>query len=221
MISEISSCVERDGYAFIAEYRPAERSSDLLSDFGEADVLGKAGAVHQLRPAGTEEAAPNSYSGNYGLGAFPLHTDLAQWHRPPRYLLLRCIRGFAEVPTIVVDGGALVGEIGATALTRALLQPRRPVRGKRPLLRLYQPMGEVGNLLRWDEKFIQPATPAGQNGAATFRRHLGCAQRQEVPLLHPGDTIIIDNWRMLHGRAPVSEASRSRLIERAYLRSVH
>jgi len=40
-------------------------------------------------------------------------------------------------------------------------------------------------------------------------------------LLHePGDTILIDNWQMLHGRSQVSAESTIRHIERVYLSEV-
>ena len=39
----------------------------------------------------------------------------------------------------------------------------------------------------------------------------------QVALETPGDTILIDNWRMLHGRAPVQPEACERLIERVFL----
>jgi alpha-ketoglutarate-dependent taurine dioxygenase len=41
-----------------------------------------------------------------------------------------------------------------------------------------------------------------------------------VLLLQPGDTLLIDNWRMLHGRSEVSTQSTSRIIDRVYLAEV-
>ncbi|MCK1658534.1 TauD/TfdA family dioxygenase [Bradyrhizobium sp. 151] len=40
-------------------------------------------------------------------------------------------------------------------------------------------------------------------------------------LTSPGDTLVIDNWRMLHGRSAVAELCSDRIIERTYLRSLH
>ena len=36
-----------------------------------------------------------------------------------------------------------------------------------------------------------------------------------------GDTVIIDNWRMLHGRPAVPEGRRDRHLQRVYLRSLN
>jgi L-asparagine oxygenase len=216
----ISDKLQRDGFVVLDSYEPEQPTEKLLDAIGEALVLGKGGAVHQLRPHKLSDAPINTYSGNYGLGEFPLHTDLAHWYLPPRYFLLRCIYGFGDVPTLVVDGDPLVAEIGITALARALVQPRRPVDGRKSLLRLYQDVGAEVPLLRWDEKFIQPATDAGAEGVLSFKRVLAETERLQVKLSKPGDTLIIDNWRMLHGRGAVPEQCQERVLDRVYLRSL-
>jgi L-asparagine oxygenase len=215
--------IQKDGYAFLERFYSGISTNDLIALVGNAVALGNGGPVHQLRPRRVEEAPSNTYSGNYGLGEFPLHTDLAHWYLPPRYLLLRCVVGSAAVPTMVVDGRSIIDKMGATTLARAFMQPRRPLRGKWPLLRLYQPVenGSYMHILRWDEKYIKPATEAGARGASIFLNFLVAAPRIQVRLSQPGDTLIVDNWRMLHGRAPVPENSSNRVIERVYLGSVN
>lgn len=146
-----------------------------------------------------------------------MHTDLAHWQKPPRYIVLRCIKGFDAVATLVVDGSAVVRNIGERVLSRALVQPRRPNNGHLPLLRLYQrDLGSAG-LLRWDEVFIRPATPAGAVGISRMKELLATVERNQILLRSPGDTLIIDNWRVLHGRSSIAEACTERIIERAYL----
>jgi hypothetical protein len=81
--------IQNDGYAFLESFHSGRATIDLLALVGNAVALGKAGPVHQLRPRRVEEAPLNTYSGNYGLGEFPLHTDLAHWYLPSRYFLLR------------------------------------------------------------------------------------------------------------------------------------
>lgn len=38
-----------------------------------------------------------------------------------------------------------------------------------------------------------------------------------LSLLNPGDTLIVDNWRFLHGRSSVQADDAGRCIERVYL----
>jgi L-asparagine oxygenase len=213
--------IQKDGYALLNGFAPRCSTESLLGLIGDPVALGSKGPIHQLRPRRVEEAPLNTYSGNYGLGEFPLHTDLAHWFLPPRYFLLRCVVGFENVPTVLVDGFPLVKQVGTTVLTRALMLPRRFVNGKRCLLRLFQMADSAASLIRWDEKYIQPATKAGATGTSRFSKVLAEAPRILASLSQPGDTIIIDNWRMLHGRAAVPESCLSRNIDRVYLRSLH
>jgi L-asparagine oxygenase len=47
------------------------------------------------------------------------------------------------------------------------------------------------------------------------------ATPDEHYLISSGDTLILDNWRVLHGRAPVPDTAAQRHIERVYLSSLH
>jgi hypothetical protein len=104
-------------------------------------------------------------------------------------------------------------------MQRSLVKPRRPVQGSMPLMRLYDQIG-TNKLLRWDQTFIRPAGTSGRSGFALMEAALQKAEPIAIPLSSPGDTLIVDNWRMLHARAPVPVACKDRLIERAYLEGV-
>lgn len=208
------------GYALLASFRPNSGGRDVAEELGNVLTLGEGPPVHLLRPAAKENAAPNSYSGIYGLGVFPFHTDMAHWRHPPRFIMLRCIVGFVEVPTLLADGAEIVRRVDGNILARALVQPRRPVKGRLPLLRVFQPSEGFG-IIRWDEKFFKPASRAGEHGVESFRAALGQISKQSITLVERGDTVVIDNWRMLHARSPVPPGCEERIIERAYLEQLH
>jgi hypothetical protein len=42
----------------------------------------------------------------------------------------------------------------------------------------------------------------------------------KILLNEPGDTVLIDNWRMLHGRSQILAQGKVRHIERVYLSEV-
>lgn len=206
------------GYVFLSAHLVADGSTEeIVQIIGEPARLGAGAPVHQLMPLSANVSTPNTYSGMYGHGQFPFHTDLAHWRHPPRFLLLRCITGFNEVPTLLIDGAALIAHVGQNILGRAIVRPRRPVKGSLPLLRLYNREKGCFGMIRWDEEFIKPANKAGEIGSTRIQDFLAQSRPVKVALLQRGDTLIIDNWRMLHGRAPVPENCRSRLLERAYL----
>jgi hypothetical protein len=216
----MSDKVRECGYIFLPGYLPKESGTLVAQSLGELLSLSDGHAVHELTPRTKEFATPNTYSGIYGLQRFPFHTDLAHWRLPPHYLMLRCVAGFERVPTLLADGLSLAKEVGLAVLARALVQPRRPINGKLPLLRMYQPIHNDCCLIRWDEIFFRPASNAGATGMALFKKCVVACAPIRIALAAPGDTLVIDNWRMLHARSSIPIECNARKIERAYLENL-
>src|SRR5690606_39074406 len=114
---------------------PQLPTTELASQIGALAEMENGSPFSALAPMARAHASPVSYSGIYGLGEFPFHTDLAHWRQPPRYLLLRCVVGFKAVRTFLIDGRQLVDQLGASTFSRALVRPRRPRDGRLALLR--------------------------------------------------------------------------------------
>lgn len=207
--------ITESGYALISQHRPNADIVEVANELGDPLTPWEGGLVQTLIPR--EESTPNTYSGNFGLGRFPFHTDLAHWRRPPRYLLLRCLIGYDDVPTLLIDGRALVNTISRDTLARAIFKPRRPRDGALALLRLLERTSDGTDLLRWDEIFLQPASKVGDTADAQIRNWLAKRASLSIALIRPGDTLIIDNWRMLHARSPIPLGREDRSIERVYL----
>lgn len=207
--------IAASGYAFISEYRPNDDIIEIANNLGDPLTPWEGGLVQVLVPR--EQAEPNTYSGNFGLGRFPFHTDLAHWRRPPRYLLLRCLVGRSEVPTLLIDGRELVEALPADTLARALFKTRRPCDRSLALLRLFEPASDGADLLRWDELFLRPASTLGETAYAQTREWLANRAPNSATLVYRGDTLVIDNWRMLHARASIPLGCTDRSVQRVYL----
>ena len=210
-----------DGYAVINGYLPEIASITAFSSLGEIVRLPGVDEVQVLVPRHTEDAPPNTYSGNFGIQEFPLHTDLAHWFLPPRYFALRCVVGSRNVSTNLVDVKDLMRIVGRINLLRALVRPRRPLQHTRPLLRLLRRREDGSNLFRWDSLFIVPATNESETICDSVVVSLASIEQKEICLENPGDTLILDNWRMLHGRSQVSEGDALRRVERAYFGAIY
>jgi L-asparagine oxygenase len=222
LINSIENDLRSIGYSHLPSHLPGNSTEDTVRSIGTAVSLGNSGSpIHQLTPKSTKASTPNTYSGIYGYNQFPLHTDLAHWRFPPRFLLLRCIKGFEAVPTLLVDGLQAIDDVRPSIFSRALVRPRRPINGSFPLLRLYDQQHGDRGLLRWDEVFICPASAAGETGVTKLAECIARSEPIRVSLANQGDTLIIDNWRMLHGRSPIPPACRGRVLERAYLEKLH
>lgn len=75
--------------------------------------------------------------------------------------------------------------------------------------------------VRWDSLFLVPMNEAAKRVnrfMASYSWDNKCLNY--VYLSQPGDTLIIDNWRMLHGRSAVQQSEKDRLLERAYLSDI-
>lgn len=218
MTHALKEDIARQGYAFAHEFSPGTDTIAVADTIGRPLTPWEGGLVQELVPHDT--ATPNTYSGIYGLDRFPFHTDLAHWRLPPRYLLLRCVAGYADVPTLLLDSRALLDAVTMDILTRAIYRPRRPRDGKLTLLRLYEPTND-GYCFRWDEVFLKPASKIGELADVRMKEQL----LKHVPMSHclarPGDILLIDNWRMLHARSPIPAERMDRKIQRIYLEDLH
>ena len=193
----------------------------MFSELGAVVQLPGLAEVQLLTPRQTEHATLNTYSGNFGTESFPLHTDMAHWFLPPKFFALRCVIGSRNVSTTLVDVNDLIQVVGRRDLTRALFRPRRPLKQNLPLLRLLTRHEDGSETFRWDSLFVVPATNESQAISKIVADHLASLKPMEVWLENPGDTLILDNWRMLHGRSQVSKEDKLRQVERAYFGAMY
>jgi len=220
-VAGITEALAINGYALLREYRPSVSSISAFEGLGIIDTVEGLSSIQQLTPKDMSDAPPNTYSGNFGTSGFPLHTDLAHWARPPRYLALRCIHGSADVATRLYDGRSLIAEFGVEALRMALVQPRRPMRNGKQLLRLLERADDSDTLrIRWDSLYLCSAAPVTREIFNRILDFLSQVKPIDIVLIHQGDTLIIDNWRVLHGRSPTALDAYSRHIDRTYMRSI-
>jgi L-asparagine oxygenase len=213
--------IERDGFVFCKKVAPHLSTLDVACHLGLIVEIEKIlprsqiPTVQSLIPRTATDVGKNQYSGNYGLDAFPLHTDLAHWFLPPRYFILRCIVGSADVVTNLLVSEWIADHVGRLALQKAVFRVRRHRHGSSGLLRALSRFHQQ-ELFRWDPIFLEPA-----NTHAITLQHVmeGSAYERvmiSVRLEDSGDTLFVDNWRLLHGRSAVPLGS-SRHIERVYL----
>ena len=208
-----------NGYVFLPHFRPGEATYVVANSIGEISELPNVSVIQRIRPKRIQDSIPNLYSGNYGLNAFPLHTDLAHWYLPPRYLLLRCAYPASEVSTLLLPAEDALRAIDRLMLHRAIYRPRRKLRGRLALLRLLQKTTD-GVLFRWDQLFLEPASPEGATVANHLRNPSLTKEAIRVSFDQPYDTLIVDNWAMLHGRSAVPQTALRRVVDRVYLQDI-
>lgn len=172
--------------------------------------------VQTLTPRLKEKEPENTYSGNFGLKEFPMHTDLAHWYQPPRYFLLRSAKSIQGVSTKIIDSKAILKELESYDISRSHFIPRKRLDRKSYLLKLYH-----DGIFRWDSLFIIPANKMGISLQKRVEAIIYGIEPNELFLENNGDCLLIDNWRMLHGRSAIPETAMNRKIERVYMNEVN
>ena len=193
----------------------AETTLEIARRLGSASVISDVTPVQELIPRAADQVSSSSYGAMYGLGQFPLHTDMAHWYLPPHYFILRCVRPAPKVRTLVVHSRDLLADEDEVTLRRALFRPRRRLDGRLTSLRLYE-----SGRCRWDPVFIVPITKSAVELRERVLRRIEAGRIEELSLEDPMDCIIFDNWSVLHGRTRVPLECAHRKIERIYLDSV-
>lgn len=225
MIENIQLQLQKQGYAFIPKLFPQIDTETVSKTIGSIVNIQSflpntnIPTVQILKPRKKEEGLKNQYSGTFGLESFPLHTDLAHWLRPPRYLLLRCIKGSNDVATTLIPSSLIISSVDRSSLKRAVVIPRR-LDSKPCLLPLMFMVNNV-SAFRWDSLFLRPVN---KHAKSLFKAMETITNERKITkqlfLSDLGDTLIIDNWKNLHGRTSVEEANTNRIIERVYLKDI-
>lgn len=200
------------GFVDLGVVKPNEKTFQVARDIASAIGAEVFPFVEKLSAAKVAGSTKNTYAGNYGLNEFPLHSDLAHWYRPPRYLVLRCVAGSQHVSTRLLTRHNLEEAIPSDLMRRALFSPRRRLDGKMYLLRML-----TQDVLRWDALFLSPKNKPAHELVALMNELKGRLPVQEVLLSEPGQTLVVDNWHVLHGRSYVPETDIGRSLDRVYL----
>ena len=188
------------------------------TNFGEHfDVLSK------------QEPNSNAYT---ALG-LPCHTDLPNWERPPDYQLLHCLQNDAEGgDSVLVDGFRAADELRRREPAAHRLLTRFPIdfrfqdnesdiRFRAPTIGLDE-AGAVAEV-RFNFAVMDAISAPPERIGALCRALRAFAVVIRDPALEcryrlsPGELLIFDNRRVLHGRAAFDPTTGGRHLQGCYL----
>jgi L-asparagine oxygenase len=203
--------IAKNGYLDLGMFHPEATTLEAARILTEEFNIRIDSEVESLTVNPIEAKPKNTYAGNYGRGALPLHTDLAHWHVPPRYFMLRCVVADPNVFTLLLHSREVVKALPSHLVDRALFRPRRRLDGKMFLLRL-----QASGIFRWDQLFLTPDNSEGEQvyNVLTTAHHIFAPTR--IALDTPGKTLLVDNWNVMHARTSVEETTSRRCIDRVY-----
>lgn len=214
-VESLLTDLERAGWCRFAASSECEAEITLAVDRAATllgrPVAGRAGATRErIVPRVRAEAHPRSQSAAHGLDALPLHAELSHRPVPCRYVILGCLDpGRSGSATTTLEWRTL----GFTADEIALLKgaPLLIRNGRRSFYSTAVPRDE--RFLRYDGECVEAVDTRGHVALETIQARLSSVT-PTAHRLQRGEVLIIDNWRMLHGREVVDEHSGRVLTRR-------
>lgn len=152
--------------------------------------------VEPVVPMAANTAWPRSLSNLYGTGELPLHTDTAHNLQPCRWLLLACAEpGSEQTTTRILDCHSL----RLSTKDRAVLEtaPFFVRTGRKSFYTTI--LDKTRPFVRYDPGCMEPVNQSGRLAISILQQAIGKAEVEEHAWCR-GDVILLDNWRVMHGR---------------------
>lgn len=171
--------------------------------------------LERLTPIECNKANRNSLSAAHGASAFPLHIDGAHRPEPPRFVILACERsGPIPAPTVLARFDAL--DLTSAERHQCETAPFLIRNGRRSFYSTI--LDSSRPFLRFDQGCMTALSEAASDVSRTIAVRLAKLGPTVIEWA-AGDILIIDNWRVLHGRGlPSSIASADRCLIRVSVR---
>jgi hypothetical protein len=194
-----NNTLQKDGWVILDCPADGDLCSFLSGISGQLGmpVPGRKGNVlEKLRPVSNESAHPQSLSNKYGLGAFPLHSDTAHWPVPCRYIMLGCEEpGQIPSPTVLLDTNRLdLSGAEMSCIKTASFFVKNGGKSFYSSIR-----SKDRPFFRFDPGCMYPVSVDGEKAMSAMLSERHAGMMMEVPW-KKNRVVVIDNWRMLHGR---------------------
>lgn len=192
----------RDMEEYLLQIGMALGQPKRLRDWGEI--------VQKLTPTLEHNAHPKSLSALHSLLNFPIHIDTAHWLSPCRYVILGCSKvGSGNRKTKLLDFGLLA--ISKDEKKLLCSTPFKVVNGCHSFYS--NVLSHHRDFIRYDRGCMVPTSSSGFEVFEIFSEERWKNQIEEIEW-QVGTVLIIDNWRVLHGRGVALKEDSDRLLHR-------
>ena len=168
-----------------------------------------------LNSSNGANSRPGTFSRNYGLSAFPFHTDTSFWGEPARYIVMgmlnksSCSTNYISVDDVCdLYKGDFVRE-GQKSIY--LIETFEGCKYTSPI---FYRNGELG--FRFDPNIMEPVNNHANSFHVKLEEAINSVEPESIEWVG-NKAIIIDNWKYLHNRSAVM--SEDREVLRIYLES--
>ncbi len=188
---------------------------ELAATYGRPIPSKDGHLICKLRPVPPTCAAPKTFASIHGTKAYPLHTDTAFWPTPARYIILSATGDLRRSTTLcrwetllhtfsTAELRCLESSIWTVAVTR------------QPFLCTirFRLNDDVG--YRFDPVAMNPINRAAHEASVILNHHLSNVKPMAFDWADHA-VLVLDNWRVLHGRGEAPEGEGERVISRIYI----
>jgi hypothetical protein len=162
-----------------------------------------------LKPTTPKQAHPSSLSAQFGTGELPLHMDTAHWTTPCRYVVLACLEpGPSPTPTYLYD--CMTSPFDNNE-TRVLREGLFHVKNGRKSF-YSSVVSSMRSYFRFDPGCMFPMNDAAKDAAHVFTQKLENSIKFHW---RRGALLVLDNWRVLHGRGEAHGDEGGRILLRS------
>ncbi|HEX2211798.1 MAG TPA: hypothetical protein VHG93_29190 [Longimicrobium sp.] len=205
IIRAVEDCL-RSGWARVHLSGVGQREEALADAFRGVGVLrasrrSTTSVIDALIPVSQESALPRSLSVRFGTGELPFHTDGAHLRVPPRLLVLYCAMDEERRPTRLLHWDAVErGLSDPQQLRREVFRYRS---GRDSFLDTIA--ASHREYVRLDPGCMVPATRRADTLLGEIRERMTVLESEDE-MWEAGAALVIDNWRVLHGRGQAERA---------------
>lgn len=198
--------LEDKGIAVVNDIHSEEELVALAKSLGSIKLNQNGGSVSKLRPRKGRNALKGTFSQVYGFSPFPMHTDTAFLGVPVRYLVFGMIGSSSCATTYVhfeeicrASGMNLMGVAKRAVYLSDTFEERKYIGAA------FTHDGKEG--IRFDANVMRPIN------ANARKYHESMSHILESMPVHKvawsgSRAVIIDNWKILHGRDEAADEER-------------
>lgn len=200
-----------------AEFSSGSSDSELISIATEIGKILKhpnGENVFLLKPKTENESSLGTFSNKHGLREFPLHTDTAFYKRPARFILMHSVNPNNCDTTILrkIDFWDQFNDREKKIAERAIYLVNNN-REKFYTSFVFKENNELG--IKYDPNCMLPFNKFAKCFDQIFKEVISGIEPKRIKWTN-GKTVIIDNWKTLHGRKS-AERDITRLLKRIYI----
>jgi len=217
MNQKIIELINKQGWIELKNITSDEELITLAQSIGQIIKHPNGELIGSLKPKSGKDSIKGTFSNQYGYNSFPLHTDTAFWGKPARYILLSS-KEISNCSTLIVSSSDIWENISDDDMkfAKQAIYLIKTIHGQFYSSLIFRENNIEG--LRYDSTCMRPFNQSGKKIQESLELILSNIQPKKIDWTG-NKTIIIDNWKILHGRTPIIN-NKNRELKRIYIQSL-